>query len=63
VFFYINNLNISIYLGWPTSKPGYYDYTMVNVAWCSKLEVTEEPSEPPETLSNLNIQKVIIYFI
>lgn len=45
-------------LRWPTSKPGYYDYTMVNVAWCSNLEVIEEPSEPPETLSNLNIQKL-----
>jgi len=45
-------------LRWPTSKPGYFDYTMVNVAWCSNLEVIEEPSEPPETLSNLNIQKL-----
>lgn len=42
----------------PTSKPGYYDYAMVNVAWCSGLEVVEEPIESPEPLSNLNINKV-----
>jgi hypothetical protein len=55
-------INYFIYylIGSPTSKPGNYDYTMVNIAWCSNLEVVEEPSEPPETLSNLNIQKVMI---
>jgi hypothetical protein len=31
---------------------------MVNVSWCSNLEIVEEPCEPPEALSNLNIQKV-----
>ena len=40
------------------NKPGYYDYSMVNVAWCSSLEVTEEPTEPPEQLSNLNVGKL-----
>lgn len=41
-----------------TNKPGTYDYSMINVSWCSNLEIIEEPNEPPETLSNLNIQKV-----
>ena len=41
-----------------TNKPGYYDYSMVNVAWCSNLEVTEEPTESPEQLSNLNVAKL-----
>lgn len=41
-----------------SNKPGQYDYSMVNVSWCSNLEIIEEPSEPPETLSNLNIQKL-----
>lgn len=40
------------------NKPGYYDYTMVNVAWCSNLEVLEEPSESPEPITTLNIQKL-----
>ena len=40
------------------NKPGFYDYSMINVAWCSNLEVIEEPSETPEPLPNLNIQKV-----
>lgn len=40
------------------NKPGQYDYSMVNVSWCSNLEIIEEPSEPPETLSNLNIHKL-----
>lgn len=40
------------------NKLGQYDYSMVNVSWCSNLEVIEEPSEPPETLLNLNIQKL-----
>lgn len=40
------------------NKPGLYDYTMINVSWCSNLEIVEEPNEPPETLSNLNIQKL-----
>lgn len=40
------------------NKPGQYDYSMVNVSWCSNLEIIEEPSEPPEILSNLNIQKL-----
>lgn len=31
---------------------------MVNVAWCSNLEVVEEPSESPEPINTLNIQKV-----
>ena len=42
------------------NKPGYYDYSMVNVAWCSNLQVVEEPNENPEPLLNLNIQKVAI---
>ncbi|CAF0801360.1 unnamed protein product [Brachionus calyciflorus] len=41
-----------------SGKPGYYDYTMVNVAWCSNLEVLEEPSDSPEQISTLNIQKL-----
>ncbi len=40
------------------TKPGQYDYSMINMSWCSDLEIIEEPSEPPEPLSNLNIQKV-----
>jgi len=40
------------------NKPGLYDYSMVNVGWCSNLEVIEEPSEPIEPLPNLNIEKV-----
>lgn len=40
------------------TKSGIYDYSMVNVSWCSNLEIIEEPNEPPETLSNLNIQKL-----
>ena len=36
---------------------------MVNVSWCSKLEIIEEPNEGPETLSNLNIQKVCLYYL
>ena len=40
------------------NKSGLYDFSMVNVSWCSNLEVIEEPSEPPEPLSHLNIQKV-----
>jgi len=40
------------------NKPGYYDFSMVNVSWCSNLEVIEEPSEPPEPLANLNISKL-----
>ena len=43
-------------------RPGFYDYSMVNVAWCSNLEVIEEPNESPESLSNLNIQKVKLCF-
>jgi len=34
------------------------DVSIVNVAWCSLLEVIEEPSEAPETLLNLNVQKL-----
>lgn len=42
------------------NKPGYYDFSMINVAWCSDLEVVEEPSEPLEPLINLNSKKVNI---
>ena len=35
------------------------DISMINVAWCSHLEVIEEPNEPPETLLSLNLNKVI----
>lgn len=45
------------------NKPGYYDYSMVNVAWCSNLQVVEEPNENPEPLLNLNIQKVFIVLL
>lgn len=34
------------------------DVSIINVAWCSQLEVVEEPSEAPETLLKLNVQKV-----
>lgn len=40
------------------NKPGTYDYSMINVSWCSNLEIINEPNEPPEPLSNLNIQKL-----
>lgn len=40
------------------NKPGSFDYSMVNISWCSKLDIIEEPSESPEPLSNLNIQKL-----
>jgi hypothetical protein len=46
-----------------STKPGQFDYSMVNVAWCSDLEIIEEPTEPPEALSNLNIQKVNFAFL
>jgi hypothetical protein len=36
------------------------DVSIINVAWCSHLEVIEEPTEAPETLLNLNMQKVNI---
>ncbi len=45
-----------------STKPGQFDYSMVNVAWCSDLEIIEEPNEPPEALSTLNIQKVNFLF-
>lgn len=31
---------------------------MINVAWCSNLEIVEESSESPEPINSLNIQKV-----
>jgi hypothetical protein len=40
------------------NKPGYFDFSIINVAWCSNLEVIEEPTESPEPLSNLNIKKL-----
>ena len=41
-----------------SNKPGYYDFSMINVAWCSNLEVVEEPTEALEPLSNLNTKKL-----
>lgn len=41
-----------------SNRPGLYDYSMVNVAWCSNLQVIEEPNEIPEQIVNLNIQKL-----
>jgi len=40
------------------SKAGAFDYSMVNMAWCSSFQVIEEPNENPESLSTLNIQKL-----
>lgn len=40
------------------TKPGQYDYSMVNVSWCSDLDIIEEPNEAPEPLTNLNILKL-----
>ena len=40
------------------NKSGHYDFTMVNISWCSSLDVKEEPSEPPEPVSSLNTNKV-----
>lgn len=40
------------------NKAGHYDFTMVNISWCSSLEVKEEPSEPPEPVSSLNTNKI-----
>jgi hypothetical protein len=40
------------------NKPGYFDFSMINVAWCSNLEVLEEPTESPEPLTSLNTKKV-----
>lgn len=40
------------------NKPGFYDYSMVNVSWCSNLEVVEETTEAPETIAHLNHNKV-----
>jgi 16S rRNA G966 N2-methylase RsmD len=41
-----------------TSKSGLYDVSIVNANWCQNLELIEEPKEPPETLANLNMQKL-----
>lgn len=40
------------------NKPGFFDYSMVNLAWCSNLELVEEATEPPEPIIHLNLAKL-----
>ena len=54
-------LNTAIETVAASGKPGLHDVRIINISLVSDINVIQEATEPPQSLSNLNISKVSIY--
>ena len=54
-------LNTAIETAAASGKPGLHDVRIINISLVSDINVIQEATEPPQSLSNLNISKVSIY--